>query len=98
MINSMPGFGAGDFETESFKAHVEVKTVNQRFLEINFHMHHSLAMFENDITKKIKEYASRGKLDINISFRDLREKPVVISVDKGLVSGAFLWSSGYCQI
>lgn len=86
MIKSMTGFGAGDFETDDFKAHVEVKTVNQRFLEINFHMHHSLGMFENEITKKIKEYASRGKLDINVSFRDLREKPVAIAVDKGLVA------------
>ena len=53
MIKSMTGFGAGDFENDSFKAHVEIKTVNQRYLEINFHMHHTLARFEGDITKKI---------------------------------------------
>lgn len=86
MIKSMTGFGAGDFEDDSFKVHVEIKTVNQRYLEVNFHMHYTLAAFEGEITKKIKEYVSRGKLDINVSFRDLRDKQVSIIVDKGLVS------------
>ena len=85
MIKSMTGFGAGDFEDESFKVHVEIKTVNQRYLEVNFHMHHTLAAFEADITQKIKEYISRGKLDINVKYHDLREKKVSIIVDKGLV-------------
>lgn len=86
MIKSMTGFGAGDAETADFKVHIEVKAVNQRFLETNYHMPYSMNMFENQLTKKIKEYASRGKLDINISFQDLRDKAVTVKVDKGLVA------------
>ena len=85
MIKSMTGFGAGDCENQDFKVHVELKTVNQRYLETNFHMPYSLNMFENQLTKKIKEYLSRGKLDINVRFQDLRDKAVTISVDMGLV-------------
>ena len=86
MIKSMTGFGAGDAETADFKVHIEVKAVNQRFLETNYHMPYSMDMFENQLTKKIKEYASRGKLDINIRFQDLRDKAVTVKVDKGLVA------------
>ena len=86
MIKSMTGFGAGDAETTDFKVHIEVKAVNQRFLETNYHMPYSMNMFENQLTKKIKEYASRGKLDINIRFQDLRDKAVTVKVDKGLVA------------
>ncbi len=85
MIKSMTGFGAGDCENQDFKVHVEIKAVNQRYLETNYHMPYSLNMFENSLTKIIKEYASRGKLDINIRFQDLRDKSVNIAVDKGLV-------------
>ncbi len=85
MIKSMTGFGAGDCENQDFKVHVEIKAVNQRYLETNYHMPYSLNMFENSLTKTIKEYASRGKLDINIRFQDLRDKSVNIAVDKGLV-------------
>ena len=49
-------------------------------------MPYSMNMFENQLTKKIKEYASRGKLDINIRFQDLRDKAVTVKVDKGLVA------------
>ena len=86
MIKSMTGFGAGDAETADFKVHIEVKAVNQRFLETNYHMPYSMNMFENQLTKKIKEYASRGKLDINIRFQDLRDKAVTVKVAKGLVA------------
>ena len=86
MIKSMTGFGAGDAETADFKVHIDVKAVNQRFLETNYHMPYSMNMFENQLTKKIKEYASRGKLDINIRFQDLRDKAVTVKVDKGLVA------------
>lgn len=86
MIKSMTGFGAGDAETADFKVHIEVKAVNQRFLETNYHMPYSMNMFENQLSKKIKEYASRGKLDINIRFQDLRDKAVTVKVDKGLVA------------
>ena len=86
MIKSMTGFGAGDAETADFKVHIEVKAVNQRFMETNYHMPYSMNMFENQLTKKIKEYASRGKLDINIRFQDLRDKAITVKVDKGLVA------------
>lgn len=86
MIKSMTGFGAGDAETSDFKVHVEIKAVNQRFLETNYHMPYSMNMFESQFTQKIKEYASRGKLDINIRFQDLRDKAVTITVDKGLAA------------
>ena len=84
MIKSMTGFGAGDAETADFKVHVEIKAVNQRFLETNYHMPYSMNMFEARLTQKIREYASRGKLDINIRFQDLRDKAITVQVDKGL--------------
>ena len=46
MIKSMTGFGAGDAETADFKVHIEVKAVNQRFLETNYHMPYSMNMFD----------------------------------------------------
>ncbi|MDD3115377.1 MAG: YicC family protein [Anaerovibrio sp.] len=84
MIKSMTGFGAGDCENHDFKVYAEIKAVNQRYLETNYHMPYSLNMFESQLTKKIREYVSRGKLDINVRFQDLREKAVTVVVDKSL--------------
>ena len=84
MLKSMTGFGAGDYEDDNYKIHVEVKSVNQRYLEINLHMPHGLAALEADVTRLIKNYAARGKMDINVSFVDKREKAQCIRVDKSL--------------
>lgn len=85
MLKSMTGFGAAAIETEDYKVSVEVKAVNQRFLEINFHMGRQLSQWEDALRKCIKGVAARGKLDVYVSFADKRESQAHIRVNKGLV-------------
>lgn len=84
MIKSMTGFGAGDCENESYKIHIEVKSVNQKFLDLDFHMPRCLNPFEDAMKRRIRTYASRGKMDVNVNFQDKREKKKEIRVDKNL--------------
>jgi len=84
MLKSMTGFGAGDCENESYKIHIEIKAVNQKFLDIDFHMPRCLNAFEESMKRKIRTGAARGKIDVNINFQDKREKQKSIRVDKNL--------------
>jgi uncharacterized protein (TIGR00255 family) len=81
----MTGFGAAVAETEAYKVSVELKAVNQRFLELNFHMGRQLNPWEDALRKTIKAVAARGKMDIYINFTDKRESQASIRVNKGLV-------------
>ncbi|MCR5439725.1 MAG: YicC family protein [Selenomonas sp.] len=85
MLKSMTGFGAAVAETEDYKISVELKAVNQRFLEINFHMGRPLNAWEDALRKGIKEVVARGKMDVFINYVDKRENQTEIRVDKGLV-------------
>ena len=85
MLKSMTGFGAAIAETEAYKVSVELKAVNQRFLELNFHMGRQLNPWEDALRKTIKAVAARGKMDIYINFTDKRESQASIRVNKGLV-------------
>ncbi|MCH3958588.1 MAG: YicC family protein [Selenomonas sp.] len=85
MLKSMTGFGAAVAETEAYKVSVELKAVNQRFLELNFHMGRQLNPWEDALRKTIKAVAARGKMDIYINFTDKRESQASIRVNKGLV-------------
>lgn len=80
----MTGFGAAGQENEDYKVHVEVKSVNQRYLDISFSMPRALNVFESDMRRVIKKFSARGKLDVNIVFHDKREKEARIIVDKNL--------------
>ena len=84
MLKSMTGFGAGKAEDEAYRVSVEVKAVNQRFLDVEFRVPHGLDAFLDAMQQKIREYASRGKLTVSVQFLDKRELKKEILVDHAL--------------
>lgn len=77
MIRSMTGFGHGEVSNDkNQKVTVEMKSVNHRYCDISLKLPKKLAMFEANIRNIMKEYASRGKIDIYVSYEDLSETAV----------------------
>ena len=72
MIKSMTGFGRCEIQKESRKFTVELKSVNHRYLDVNIRMPKKLNFFETAIRTLLKSYANRGKIDIFITYEDLR--------------------------
>lgn len=66
MITSMTGFGRGSSATERFSAVVEVRSVNNRFLEVSTNLPKSLQYLEQDFKEVLRSKLSRGTLTINI--------------------------------
>ena len=73
-IKSMTGFGRGESSDENYKFTVELKSVNQRFLDYNIRMPRRLGTFEAAIRNLLKSYVKRGKIDISITFEDLTKQ------------------------
>ena len=55
MIRSMTGFGSAVVENEEYKVSVEVKAVNQRFLELSFHMGRALSPLAERLVARLEE-------------------------------------------
>jgi len=87
VLRSMTGFGAAETENESYKVHVEVKSVNQRFLDLAFHMPRLLNVWEDELRNRIKEKAARGKMDVYVTLVDKREMEACVRVNHGLAKG-----------
>ncbi|HIX69018.1 MAG TPA: YicC family protein [Candidatus Anaerostipes excrementavium] len=74
MIKSMTGFGHGEMSNAANqKVTIEMKAVNHRYCDISLKLPKKFTMFEAAIRKIMKEYVSRGKVDIYISFEDLSQ-------------------------
>lgn len=73
MIKSMTGFGRCEFAGNNRKFTVEMKSVNHRYLDINIRIPKKLGFFETTIRGELKNYISRGKVDIFISYEDYSE-------------------------
>ena len=78
MIKSMTGFGRSEIASGNRKIMVEMKSVNHRFLETGIKMPKKLNVFEARIRDVVKKYASRGKIDIFITYEDNSENNVNI--------------------
>ena len=84
MLKSMTGFGAGERENDSYRVHVEIRAVNQRFLELWFRMPRSMFQFEEAMRGCIKKQVARGKLDVSVALEDRREQAATIKVNSSL--------------
>ena len=81
---SMTGYGAGTAETTDYRVVVEMKAVNQRFLEIAPHMPRAFGAWEGDLRELIRTRVARGKLDVYVSFEDRSEKRYAVHVNEEL--------------
>ena len=70
MIKSMTGFGRSVYENEGREYLIEIKSVNNRFNDINIKMPRSLNYLEEKIKKEILKSVSRGKIDLYITFNN----------------------------
>jgi len=68
MTISMTGFGAADAQWETWICHVEIRSVNQRFLDIRCRLPLGFQTMEPEIKKQIKAVSSRGKIDCSIKL------------------------------
>ncbi|MBN2558239.1 MAG: YicC family protein [Clostridia bacterium] len=84
MAVSMTGYGKGVLENESISIKVEIKSVNSRYLDINFKSTRSLSFMEEKIRGLLKDTASRGKIDIYAGLRGNGGEAKAISVDREL--------------
>ena len=85
MIKSMTGFGRAEEITDNYKLSVEIKSVNHRYLDLNIKMPRRFFPFETDIRNIVKEYVSRGKVDLFINYLDFKDKAGGVYLNKNIV-------------
>lgn len=70
MIKSMTGFGRSTYENEGREYIIEIKSVNNRFTDINIKMLRNLNYLEEKIRKQILSNISRGKVEVSIQLNN----------------------------
>lgn len=78
MIRSMTGYGRSEMLSDSCRIAVEIKSVNNRYLDIGIKMPRQLNQLEAQIRAELKKYMLRGKVDVYISYEDLTESNMTV--------------------
>jgi uncharacterized protein (TIGR00255 family) len=84
-MKSMTGFGRGSATGEDFKVAVEIKTVNNRYLDVHLRLGQELTPLEMNIRKLVGARLSRGRVDLNINFE--RTGATTYEINRQLIAG-----------
>ena len=84
MIKIMTGFGRCEVSEGDRKFTVEMKGVNHRYLDANIRMPKKLNFFDSAIRTVLKQYVTRGKVDIFITYEDFTENQVALKYNESL--------------
>ncbi len=68
MIRSMTAFGSARAESPAGQVTLEFRSVNSRFLDLNFRIPEDLRMAEGIIREKLGQVVTRGKVDIRVNY------------------------------
>lgn len=86
MIKSMTGFGRGEVTEGSKKITVEIKSVNNRFLDLSMKMPRKFNMMDAQIRAELKNYIQRGKVDLYVNYEDLSESDVAVKYNHSVAA------------
>ena len=84
-MKSMTGYGKGTVNGEDFSVSVDLKTVNNRFLDIHLRVGAELSALETTIKRRISSRLSRGRVDVTVSIE--RSAQVAYELNRPLIAG-----------
>lgn len=85
MIKSMTGFGRAEYSDGKRNIIVEIKAVNHKYSELYVRIPRRYSFAEEHIKNAVKEYASRGKIDISVVVDNLTDDDVTVKLNTALV-------------
>ena len=85
MLRSMTGYGKDSFTDEFINLSVEIKGINNKYLDINVRLPKSLFFLEDKIRRKISQSVRRGRVDVFINFNNLKREDLVANLNENLL-------------
>ncbi len=85
MMKSMTGFGRGSTTGLNFNVTVDLKTVNNRFLDVHLRTPIELSSIEPLVRRQISEGLSRGRVDASVTLD--RTSEIVYELNRPMIAG-----------
>lgn len=86
-MKSMTGYGHAELHTGDRDLTVDLRSVNNRYLDVSVSVPSFLAPLEQEIKARVARHAHRGKVDLYLRLREY-SSDVVVHVDRGAVAAA----------
>jgi len=84
MITSMTGFSRCELTEKGCQVVVEIRSLNNKFLDVSIKLPRRLTEYEDDLKKIVHQEISRGKIDVTVSLGGLDEIVQKVAVNAPL--------------
>ena len=81
-MKSMTGFGRANYDKDGRNYIIDIKTVNNKYSDINIKISRRISFIEEKVRKQITSKISRGKVDLTINFVDYSSKAKNVVLNK----------------
>jgi len=81
----MTGYGRSEWQSADRQYLVEIKSVNHKYTDMTIRMPKAINFLEDNVRRAVAGSISRGKLDISISYQNMKECSNEPLINKGLV-------------
>lgn len=83
-MKSMTGYGHASHVEDEYQLEVEIKSYNNRYLDIYVNLNPVLSPFEAYVTSRVKDVASRGKVEVAVRLKVFESRSTV-HIDSALL-------------
>ena len=87
MIKSMTGYGSAKGTVEGIEVSVELKSVNNKFLDTSVRLPRSFIFAEETVKAAVQSHISRGKVDVFVTVDTSMADDMVVRVNEPLLKG-----------
>ena len=87
MIKSMTGYGSAKGTVEGLQITVELKSVNNRYLDASVRLPRSFLFAEDAVKSAVQRHISRGKVDVFVSVDSTDAGEMNVKVNEALLRG-----------
>jgi len=81
-MRSMTGYGKANYFDNNYELEIEIKSVNNRFLDYKFYSPREINYLEMNLRDRLRSKIKRGKVEVRINFSDKRLPKMELNKEK----------------
>jgi len=89
MIKSMTGYGRCEKQFDDYRITAEIKTVNNRYLDINTKVYKQYSFVEEFVRETVASQIKRGKADVSFQFDNLKDDTFSVTLNEEAAKGYY---------
>ena len=89
MVKSMTGYGRGEQTVNGYNITVELRSVNNRYLDCNVRIPRLYLFAEEAVKSRVQNAISRGKVDVFVTLESTGEQKLKVSLNKPVADGYY---------